>query len=579
MATVDCMRRYLGALFVVLGLVVGTAPAVAAPGGVVRIESGSVRGEVTGGLRIHRGVPYAAPPVGELRWHAPVAPGRWDGVRDATRPADRCPQAALPNRPASNTEDCLYLNVVAKKRVWRAPVLVWVHGGGLVSGAGGDYDPSRLAERGDLVVVTVNYRLGNLGFLGFPGLADGGAFGLEDQQAALRWVQRNIAAFGGDPGNVTVAGESGGAHSVCGLLASPGSAGLFQRAIGQSTPCVSDAFAGAGVRPLLDVPYFVPPEWQQGHGQNLATRFGCTTLDCLRQVSVADLLAAPVLPLPAYGNAVLPEDPAVAVPAGRFQHVPFLTGVTRDEGTLFSPSMFPGLTEAGYRKALDTHFGDKAAAVAAEYPVAAHGTAAQAIGAVMSDLDWAWAQQASERRFSATVPVYAYEFLDRTAPPILEFPLGVQPLAGHASELKYLFEFPYDDRPLTAAQRRLGDRMIDYWSRFASAGDPNRHGLPPWHPVTAATHYVQGLDLSRIGKVDRAKLHNFELWDRLVARNYSVTVAPSQVLHATAAGPCTPGSGSASSFAYNSTGSPSSPAIGAVNFSHRSGKTCAAPRR
>ncbi|MDU0292214.1 carboxylesterase/lipase family protein [Saccharothrix longispora] len=514
------MGRSLGVLLVVLGLVAGAAPAAAEPGNVVRTESGPVRGTTTDGLRVHQGIPFAAPPVGELRWHAPVAPLPWRGVRDATRPGNRCPQAALPGRPASDAEDCLYLDVTAKKHARKSPVLVWVHGGGLVSGAGSDFDPARLAARGDLVVVTVNYRLGNLGFMSFPGLADGGAFGIEDQQAALRWVTRNIAAFGGDPRNVTVAGESGGAHSVCALLASPRSAGLFQRAIGQSTPCVSDAFAGADFRPLLDLPYFVPHEWQQGHGQNVAARFGCTTLACLRDVPVADLLTAPVFPLPAYGNAVLPEDPAVAVPAGRFQHVPFLTGVTRDEGTLFAPPMFPGLTEEGYRRALSVHFGPKADAVAERYPVTAHGTPLQAIAALMSDLDWAWAQHAADRTFAAEVPVYAYEFLDRTAPAIVEFPAGVEPLASHAAELKFLFDFPYDDRPLTAAQRRLGDRMIDYWARFATTGDPNRPGLPRWHPVDPAgtTPFVQGFDVDRIGPVDRAALHGFAFWDALAAQ-------------------------------------------------------------
>jgi para-nitrobenzyl esterase len=511
------MRRSLGALLVLAGLAAGLTPAAATSGAVVRTDTGLIRGTTTGELRVHQGIPYAAPPVGALRWHAPVAPRPWRGVRDATRPGNRCPQAELPGRPASVTEDCLYLNVFAEKNARKSPVLVWVHGGGLVSGAGSDYDPARLAARGDLVVVTVNYRLGNLGFMGFPGLADGGAFGIEDQQAALRWVKRNIAAFGGDPRNVTVAGESGGAHSVCALLASPRSAGLFHRAIGQSTPCVSDAFAGADFRPLLDVPYFVPQEWQQGHGQSLATRFGCATLDCLRAVPVADLLAAPVFPLPAYGNAVLPEDPAVAVPAGRFQHVPFLTGVTRDEGTLFAPPLFPGLTEEGYRQALSVHFGPKADAVAARYPVAAHGTPTQAIGAVMSDLDWAWAQAAADRRFAARVPVYAYEFLDRTAPPILEFPAGVAPLAAHGSELRYLFDFPYDEPRLSPAQHRLADRMIDYWARFSKTGDPNRAGLPPWRATAPDAPYVQGLDVHRIGRVDRGELHNFDLWDALAA--------------------------------------------------------------
>jgi para-nitrobenzyl esterase len=512
------MKRSLGALLVLAGLMSGVTPAAATAGNVVRTGSGLVRGTTNDGLRVHQGIPYAAPPVGDLRWHAPVAPEPWHGVRDATRPGNRCPQAALPGRPASDTEDCLYLNVTAKKNARKSPVLVWVHGGGLVSGAGTDYDPARLAERGDLVVVTVNYRLGNLGFMGFPGLADGGAFGLEDQQAALRWVRRNIAAFGGDPRNVTVAGESGGAHSVCGLLASPGSAGLFQRAIGQSTPCVSDAFAAADFRPLLDVPYFVPREWQQGHGQNIATRFGCSTVDCLRDVPIAELMTAPVFPLPAYGNAILPEDPAVAIPAGRFQHVPFLTGVTRDEGTLFSPSMFPGLTEEGYRQALSTHFGAKADAVAARYPVSAHGTPAQAMGAVMSDLDWAWAQAAADRRFAARVPVYAYEFLDRTAPAILEFPAGAEPLAAHGSELRYLFGFPYDETRLDKAQRGLGDRMIDYWARFATTGNPNQAGLPSWRRTTPDRPYVQGLDIGRIGPVDRAALHDFAFWDALAAQ-------------------------------------------------------------
>jgi para-nitrobenzyl esterase len=210
---------------------------------------------------------------------------------------------------------------------------VWLHGGGLMNGAGSDYLPTRLVRRGGLVVVTVNYRLGNLGFLGFPGLANGGAFGVEDQQAALRWVRQNIAGFGGDPDNVTLAGESAGAHSVCAQLASPGAAGLFQRAIAQSTACVPNLLAGADLRPILDVPLFVPHEWQQGHGQSIAAQLGCTTLECLRGKPVQDLLAAPAFPLPAFGNTVLPEDPAVAVPAGRFNHVPLLTGTTRDEGT------------------------------------------------------------------------------------------------------------------------------------------------------------------------------------------------------------------------------------------------------
>jgi para-nitrobenzyl esterase len=514
------MRRVLGVLLVTGGVVLGGVPAAASQAprhDTIRVDTGVVRGTVGHDSRVYQGIPYAAPPVGDLRWHSPAPPARWTGVRDATVPGNRCPQAALPGRPSSDTEDCLNLNVTAPRSAHRRPVLVWLHGGGLTSGAGSEYDATRLASRGDLVVVTVNYRLGNLGFFDYPGLPNGGAFGIEDQQAALRWVRRNIAAFGGDPRNVTLAGESAGAHSVCAQLASPGAAGLFQRAIGQSTPCVANAFAGSAVRPLLDIPYFVPKEWHTVHSQNVATQLGCADLDCLRAAPASALVGAPVLPLPEYGNAVLPEDPAVAVPAGRFHHVPFLTGGTRDEGTLFAPLLFPGLTPDGYDGALAAHFGAHAPAVAAEYPVRDYGgSAVQAMGAIMSDLDWALAQQVTETRFATEVPTYAYEFLDRTAPAILEFPPGVTPLASHGSELKFLFDFPYDTRPLTSAQRRLGATMIDYWSRFAATGDPNRAGLPHWQRVRPGHDYVQGLDLGRPGRYDRAAAHHFDFWRALV---------------------------------------------------------------
>ncbi|MFD0201065.1 MULTISPECIES: carboxylesterase/lipase family protein [Saccharothrix] len=512
------MKQLLGVVVAVGALVLGAAPAVASDHAAVRTDAGLVRGTTNANVRSYEGIPYAAPPVGDLRWHSPVPPVPWSGVLDATRPGDRCPQASVGGRPASASEDCLYLDVTAPRGARKAPVLVWLHGGGLMNGAGSDYLPTRLVRRGGLVVVTVNYRLGNLGFFGFPGLANGGAFGIEDQQAALRWVRRNIAGFGGDPDNVTLAGESAGAHSVCAQLVSPGAAGLFQRAIAQSTPCVPGSSAGVGLRPLLDVPLFVPHEWQQGHGRNVAAGLGCTTLECLRGKPVSDLLAAPAFPLPAFGNTVLPEDPAVAVPAGRFNHVPLLTGITRDEGTFFAPLLFPDLGPDGYLTALTGHFGPDAAAVAQQYPLEEHaGSAVRALAAIMTDLDWAWLQRAADHRFAAEMPVYAYEFLDRTAPAIPEFPSGHEPLAAHGSELRYLFDLRSDDAVLTTAQRRLGDRMIDYWARFATTGDPNRPGLPAWPRVDPAdaTPYVQGLDLRRIGPFDRAAEHNLAFWDAL----------------------------------------------------------------
>ncbi|MCC8242706.1 carboxylesterase/lipase family protein [Saccharothrix luteola] len=512
------MKRLLGAMVAVGALVSGATPAAASDNAVVRTSAGLVRGTTHANVHSYEGIPYAAPPVGDLRWHSPVPPVPWSGALDATRPGSRCPQASVGGRPASVSEDCLHLNVTAPRAARKAPVLVWLHGGGLMNGAGGDYLPTRLVKRGGLVVVTVNYRLGNLGFLGFPGLANGGAFGIEDQQAALRWVRQNIAEFGGDPNNVTLAGESAGAHSVCAQLASPGAAGLFQRAIAQSTACAPSFFAGADLRPVLDVPLFVPHEWQQGHGQSIAAQLGCTTLECLRGKPVPDLLAAQAFPLPAFGNTVLPEDPAVAVPAGRFNHVPLLTGTTRDEGTFFAPLLLPDLGPDDYVAALTAHFGSHAAAVAQRYPLEEHGgSAMQAVAAIMTDLDWTWPQRAADRQFADKVPVYAYEFLDRTAPAIPEFPPGVEPLASHGSELRYLFDLRSDDVRLTAAQRRLGDRMTDYWARFATTGNPNLPGLPTWPRVDPAdtTPHVQGLDLGRIGPFDRTGQHNLAFWDEL----------------------------------------------------------------
>jgi para-nitrobenzyl esterase len=214
-------------------------------GAIVRTDSGPVHGTVTNEHRIFSAIPYAAAPVGELRWRPPQPPEPWSTPRDATKPGARCPQlpSAEFGSPGSVNEDCLSLNVTTP---WPAdpdrqkPVMVWIHGGGFFGGAGSDYDARRLAVGGDIVVVTVNYRLGLLGFLGHPNLGDSGNFGLQDQQAALRWVRRNAAAFGGDPNTVTLFGESAGAWSTCVHLASPTAAGLFHRAVVQSGSCMMD---------------------------------------------------------------------------------------------------------------------------------------------------------------------------------------------------------------------------------------------------------------------------------------------------------------------------------------------------
>src|SRR5579871_262607 len=268
-----------------------TGAAVASPvsGGanpIVRIDDGLVRGASAAGVDSFLGIPYAAPPTGDLRWRPPRPAAGWTGVRDATAFGPSCPQAPSPFAPPGPfSEDCLYLNVYApasRGGFGGRPVLVWIHGGGLVQDAARDYDGTKLAADG-VVVVTINYRLGALGFLAHPALAarpggSAGNYGLMDQQAALRWVQRNIARFGGDPDNVTIAGQSAGGLSVLAQMVSPGARGLFQRAIVQS-----GAFA-LNQQPLATA---------EAAGEKFATAVGCPdqTAACLRNVPVSELVA------------------------------------------------------------------------------------------------------------------------------------------------------------------------------------------------------------------------------------------------------------------------------------------------
>src|SRR3954453_19323040 len=271
------------------------SPAAASPT-IVRTDAGLVASKTVGDARVYDGIPYAAPPVGALRWKAPQAAKPWNGVRES-KLGNPCPQQANSEVPdGASDEDCLYLNVTTPSAPWKKPraVVVWLPGGGFFSGAGNSYEASKFAARGDVVVVTVNYRLGILGFFGYPGLPGSGTYGLQDQQAALPWVQRNARAFGGDPHNVTVAGESAGGMSVCAQLTSPTSTGLFAKAIMQSGSCAFN-WADNSQYPgqSADSPW-VPVNRVQANGKEWADSKRCTTLDCLRglkpDVLVDDLL-------------------------------------------------------------------------------------------------------------------------------------------------------------------------------------------------------------------------------------------------------------------------------------------------
>lgn len=491
-------RRLIGVALAVVAVAgsaaCGGSDDHAADSTTVAVDSGMLKGTHDGESRLFQGIPYAAPPVGADRWRPPTPAAHWDGIRDATEPGARCMQAPdshglLPvdlapgSSPEPMSEDCLFLNVRTPDRGTseKLPVMVWMHGGSFSGGSGASYDTGRLTQQG-IVTVTLNYRLGSLGCLADPALdtdGTGGNYGLMDQQAALRWVQRNIAAFGGDPAKVTIAGESAGGVSVCGHLASPGSAGLFRAAIMQSAPCS----------------WAVPRQVAVDTSTAYAAQLGCTqnVADCLRNIP-ADKLAADPVNFPVWyghmsagtgywllqGGSVLPEHPATA--ATRAQ-VPVLIGTNRDEmrmgAYLGYESQHKSLDPDAYTGAVASV--DKDAP--AHYPLSSYPSPAVGYGTAATDA-WVCDVATMTRQLAATAPVFAYELADAAPfPTSTSFPMG----AYHTGELPYLFAVA--DLPVTLDQhqRQLSDQMVSYWANFVRAGDPNGKGLPEWPTATAGS--------------------------------------------------------------------------------------------
>ncbi|MEV8377937.1 carboxylesterase family protein [Kribbella sp. NPDC056861] len=503
------------------GLLVNKA--TAAEPDVVRTDAGLLRGHTTDTSKVFNGIPYAAPPVQALRWKSPQPVKPWAGVRDATNLSSACPQQDNPEAPGGSTnEDCLYLNVTTPKQQSAKPraVIVWIPGGGFFSGAGNSYEASKLAARGDVVVVTVNYRLGIFGFFGYPGLPGSGTYGIQDQQAALRWVQRNARAFGGDPRNVTVAGESAGGMSVCAQLTSPTATGLFAKAVMQSGSCAfnwprSSQYPGqAADSPWVSQSAVQRTGKEWAAGKQLQCKPGQQTLECLRATDPAVLVADTLqFTQPAYGGtAVLPLNPAKAMKAGLFHRVPMLSGNNHDEASAWLSAFNGGvLTDADYPRLVTDMVGAKdARKVLREYPLAQYGTAAAAWTAVTTDRVWSCTQVANDQQAARKVPVYAYEFADKHSP-------LAQPGQGaaHAVELPYLFSLGGYEFPLTATQQRLSEQMIDYWTAFARTGDPNGVGRPHWAP--AGRGEVRGLSLAPsdqggIKRVNLSSEHHCSFW-------------------------------------------------------------------
>ncbi|HZC99539.1 MAG TPA: carboxylesterase family protein [Actinomycetes bacterium] len=506
-AGVALVAALLAALVAALlaGAPVGAAAARAkntqADAAVVTTESGPVRGMAGATVRSFLAIPYAAPPVGELRWRPPQPAARWRGLRDATKPAPYCPQPPTPYGRASTSEDCLYLNVLTPadaNPADRYPVLFWIHGGALLVGGSAGYDPSRLVAKG-VVVVTTNYRIGMLGFLAHPALSAespehaSGNYGLMDQQAALAWVQRNVARFGGDPDNVTIFGESAGGLSVHSQLASPLAAGLFERAIVQSG-------AYSLTQPSLAA--------AEAAGQAFATRAGCAdqSLGCLRDLPVSSLLAANTAStvVPDVDGHVLTQSVGAAFASGRFNRVSVIEGSNHDEWRLFVASSEAAagtpLTADRYEAAIAATLGVSAATahgLALIYPPGAYASPSVALGALGTDAIFACNARRALRSLVRYVPTYQYEFNDSTAPMRffkgISFPTG----AYHASEIQYLFDTPDAPVPATlnAEQSALADAIVTYWTDFAKTGDPNADSVPTWPTYDAAAEQLQSLEL------------------------------------------------------------------------------------
>jgi para-nitrobenzyl esterase len=481
----------------------GRQPSAAAPADsgaarIVTINDGAVCGVVVPGGYSFRGLPYATSPAGNLRWRPPHPPAPWPGVRDATRFAPSCPQPQNPALTGPTSEDCLYLNVytptLGSSDNGGLPVLVWIHGGRFTLGAGRDYDGTKLAT-GGIVVVTINHRLGALGFLAHPALASrpggpSGNYGLMDQQAALRWVQGNIGRFGGDPDNVTIAGQSSGGLSVLAHMVSRGSRGLFHRAIVQS-----GSFA-LTQQSLADA---------EADGQAFAAKAGCPdqTADSLRHLPVADLVSSfPGAAIPGVVDGeVLEESVGTALAAGRFARVPILNGINHDEERVFvtadeavSDGTFlpvpEPVTAESYQRVIASVLGvpaARAAAVAAEYPLSAYPSPPVAFSTLVSDANFACPALQIDRWTSRWVPTFAYEFNDDNAPLRYPPPLTGPPVATHKSEFPYLFDLPDAplQGPLSPDQRALAASMRAAWVNFAASGNPASAAVP-WPPFGGA---------------------------------------------------------------------------------------------
>jgi para-nitrobenzyl esterase len=547
-----------------LAAVSGAAATVTTPSGM--FPAATYQGVAGSDVNVFRGIRYAAAPVGSRRWAPPIAPAASAGPIDATAFGSACPQLASPFGVESSDEDCLFLNVFVPAGATqrdRLPVMVFYYGGAFVSGDSSLYDARQLAFEGKTIVVTVNYRLGLLGYMASPALTRTGSYGVSgnyglfDQQFALQWVHQNIAAFGGDANDVTIFGESAGGFSTCALLVSPAGTGLFQRMITESAPC-------AFPLPTLATSEAVGTAFTQK--VNCVKDDDYATVACLRQLPVQDVLngqpsAAELLSTPAtlteffpnVDGQIVPQQPQTALLLGQYNKVPVIEGTNSDEGSLFialafdllnnaplTAAEYPAKIQASADAVLQQLSGAGtpsstsrellAREISDQYPLSDYTSPDQALATVVGDETFSCPALISDQLLSLNVPTFAYEFADRSAPMLLLKPVSFPYGATHADELQFLFPRDAESAQLSADEQRLASTMRDYWSQFARAANPNAllPRQPLWLGFSTVTPNIESLTAPTPGATnDFAQRHHCNFWQSVLVQGAVLSALPS----------------------------------------------------
>lgn len=479
--------------------------------GVIKLDTGSAKGTVRQDVEQFLGLPYAAPPVQQLRWAPPQKPKKWQGVRDASVLPTRCPQSQKGLATGVDHEDCLYLNLYrpAQKSKASRAIYLYVHGGGAVAGSASDVDGSELAKQGDIIVITINYRLGALGFMNSELIAKDavnskvGNYALMDVKAALEWTKRNARAFGGDPGKITLGGESAGGTVLCPLMTSPDAQGLFRSAIISSDDCLHD----------IDT-----LEQAHNRARELAQKLNCNDVQCLRDKASSEIVAAGGFAAP----TTEPETAYDLIAQKKWRPIPVLVGANREEGRIAGPS-FKHVDREKFEAWLNTlvmpsqkekilkRYGDLYAQEKNPYP---YITSELITDSGMRGLGGCSSMQLA-KNIASQSPVFFYEFADPNAPfAVADF--NFQFGSPHSAEIPYVWPGTAQPRSaqFTPEQKRLSEQMIRYWTNFIKYNNPNGEGLPLWSSLAETQQYIE-LSPQRSGEkgvVDYEQYHRCDLW-------------------------------------------------------------------